>query len=164
LDTKWSIEPSFTITLHKRDLLLLNLIQATFGVGRVLEKNKDVSYTVWSIKDITNVIIPHFDKYPLLTQKRVDFLLFKSIVELINRKEHLTEEGLIKIVNIKASLNNGLSDKLKTIFPNAVPVPRVPITEPLSFDPNWVAGFIEAEGCFNIRVSLSKGCKAGYQV
>jgi len=38
LDTKWSIEPSFTITLHKRDLLLLNLIQATFDVGRVLEK------------------------------------------------------------------------------------------------------------------------------
>ena len=40
------------------------------------------------------MIIDHFDKYPLITQKRADFILFKSIVEMLNRKEHLTEEGL----------------------------------------------------------------------
>lgn len=32
---------------------------------------------------------------------------------MINHKEHLTEEGLIKIVAIKAAMNLGLSDKLK---------------------------------------------------
>ena len=49
------------------------------------------------------VIIPHFIKYPLITQKHVDFLLFKQVVELMNRKEHQTKEGLGKIVNIRAS-------------------------------------------------------------
>lgn len=42
----------------------------------------------------------------------------------MQRKEHLTQEGLKKIVALKASLNLGLSDKLKEAFPNLVPSPR----------------------------------------
>ena len=33
------------------------------------------------------------------------------------KKEHLTNEGLLKIVAIKASMNLGLSDDLKVAFP-----------------------------------------------
>ena len=40
----------------------------------------------------------------------------------MNRGEHLTIEGLQKIVAIKASMNRGLSDKLKQAFPNIIPV------------------------------------------
>jgi hypothetical protein len=29
----------------------------------------------------------HFDKYPLLTKKRADFIQFKSIINLINKKD-----------------------------------------------------------------------------
>ena len=39
-------------------------------------------------------------------------------------KEHLTEEGLQKIVAIRASLNWGLTDKLTAAFPSIVPVRR----------------------------------------
>jgi hypothetical protein len=34
----------------------------------------------------------------------------------MNRKEHLTPEGLKKILAIKASMNKGLPDELKSIF------------------------------------------------
>jgi len=36
-----------------------------------------VNYSVDSNKDLTN-LINHFEKYPLLTQKAADFILFKS--------------------------------------------------------------------------------------
>jgi hypothetical protein len=76
------------------------------GVGTIATyKNGNVVYSVQSIQDLTNVIIPHFDKYPLLSKKRADFILFKRIVDLMNRGEHLTKEGLNKIVSIKASMN-----------------------------------------------------------
>ena len=39
---------------------------------------------------------------------------------MINAKEHLTIEGLHKIVAIKASMNWGLSDELKKEFPNII--------------------------------------------
>jgi hypothetical protein len=42
----------------------------------------------------------------------------------MNNKKHLTIEGLHKIVAIKASLNLGLSDELKTSFANIVAIKR----------------------------------------
>jgi hypothetical protein len=57
---------------------------------------------VQTSKDL-KVIIEHFDKFPLITQKRADFELFKQAVEIMNRKEHLTPGGLQQIVNLKAS-------------------------------------------------------------
>jgi hypothetical protein len=39
-------------------------------------------------------------------------------------KEHLTTTGLEKLIALKASLNLGLSNELKTAFPKVVPVNR----------------------------------------
>jgi hypothetical protein len=60
----------------------------------------------------------------LITQKRADYELFKQALELIQNKEHLTNEGIQKIVRIKVSMNLGLSDSLKAFFPNVIPAPR----------------------------------------
>jgi hypothetical protein len=77
-----------------------------------------------SYKDLKNIVIPHFLRYPLKTQKHADFILFKMIVDLMNAGEHLTSEGLRKIINIKASLNLGLSELLINHFPDVTPVDR----------------------------------------
>jgi hypothetical protein len=50
-------------------------------------------------------IIPHFNSFPLVTQKQADYILFKEIVSRMANKEHLTNSGLIKILSLKASLN-----------------------------------------------------------
>lgn len=101
------------------------------GVGRI-SKGKNCAYFVSSITDLTAVIILHFVKYPLITKKQGDFLLFKSIVGasglMINNKEHLTMEGIYKIVSIKASINLGLTEVLNLAFPNIVPILR-PLSE-----------------------------------
>ncbi len=42
---------------------------------------------------------------------------------MISNKEHLTKEGLIKIVSLKAAFNDsGLSEKLQREFPDLVPL------------------------------------------
>jgi len=105
------VEAAFSISVNKKDLGILKSIKTFFGEGNIFYNKKDNCYhfTVSSIRDLTSVIIPHFVLYPLLSQKQVDFFLFKAVVELMNAKEHLTLLGLQKIVNIKASLNKGLS-------------------------------------------------------
>jgi hypothetical protein len=82
---------------------------------------------------LTNVIIPHFDNYPLLTQKRANFLLFKLGVDLISKKEHLTDEGLCKIVSIRAVMNRGLTDVLKKHFTDLILIEK-PVVELRSID------------------------------
>lgn len=62
------------------------------------------------------VIENHLNNSPLLTQKQADFLLFKSILDLIRRKEHLTQEGLNEIVSCKAIMNKGLTSTLEESF------------------------------------------------
>jgi hypothetical protein len=95
-----------------------------------------MEYRVGSLKDLTQVVLPHFDKYPLITQKLADYELFKQAVKLIDNKEHLTTEGLQKIVNLVASINNGLSDALKEAFPNTKPVQRPLVTNQEIKDPH----------------------------
>ena len=104
---------------------LLKEIQAYFGgIGRITEGKNNCGYYVSSIEELTTVIIPHFIKYPLITQKLADFLLFRSVVNIVNTKEHLTMKGLQKIVSLKASINLGLNDELKAAFPDTVPAVR----------------------------------------
>jgi hypothetical protein len=42
-----------------------------------------IIYSVSGIQDLTNTIIPHFENYPVLTQKAGDFILWKQIIILM---------------------------------------------------------------------------------
>ena len=145
--TGWSVRAIFETHLHVKDIALLEKIQASLGgVGSITTRDNQVSFKVY-YKDLA-VLIDHFDNYPLITKKRADFELFKRVLGLINRQEHLTPEGLIKIVSIKASMNKGLSEDLKTAFPNVTPVSKPFVEVAIIPDPNWVAGFVSGDPNF----------------
>lgn len=101
-----------------------------------------------------NKLILFLEKYPIITKKAADYILFKQVLELVNNKDHLTVEGLNQIINIKASMNLGLSDTLKSEFAGYVPVMRPLVNDPenLELDPHWISGFVSAEGNFDIRM------------
>lgn len=63
------------------------------------------------------IVINHFDKYPLLTQKLKDYKLFKLAFSLFNNKDNLSIVGIAKLMAIKSSMNNGLNPQLKLAFP-----------------------------------------------
>lgn len=71
----------------------------------------------------------------------------------MNNKAHLTLEGLNRIVNIKASMDLGLSDKLKAEFKGYSPVERPLINNEKTPDPYWIAGFVSGEGNFYVRIA-----------
>ena len=171
----WQLQPAYSIGLHKKDVSVLLLIQSFFGgVGRIkIDKNK-AAYVVTRISDLNNVIIPHFKKYPLMGQKRADFILFNSIVELMVKKQHLNMEGFIKILAIKYHLNLGISEELKQIlFAYIKSNPQmdtdlivnrsiIKVTEKL--DPNWVSGFVAGDGSFFVHIGQAKDTLTGYRV
>jgi LAGLIDADG endonuclease len=105
-------------------------------VGKfILLKNKDSCiFSVQSTKDILAKIVPHFDKYQLITQKRADYLLWKQAVIMVSRKQHLTPQGLQEIVNLRANCN--LSEVLQNAFPNTIPVERPVIENIIVPNPN----------------------------
>jgi hypothetical protein len=91
-------------------------------------------------------------------------LLFKKAVELVTNKSHLTMEGLNQIVNIKASMNLGLSEMLKLEFAGYTPIERPVINyDNVILDPNCISGFVSAEGNFDVRMPATNS-KLGYRV
>ena len=62
-----------------------------------------------------------------------------------------------------AAMNRGLSGKLKLAFPDVVPVERLDVQNVQIQDPNWIAGFTAAEGCFYVKIAKSN-TKIGWRV
>jgi hypothetical protein len=130
----YQVQLIFKITLHNKDLL--SQVQSYFGVGTITKHgNTTMQYCVKSIKDLS-VIISHFDKYPLISQKRADYELFKQAAKFFKNKEHLTDDGFKEILSIRASMNLGLSDELKIAFPNIIPASRPLTVDSEVIDPN----------------------------
>jgi hypothetical protein len=104
------------------------------------------------------------------------------VIELIECKKHLTPDGLQQapslflgiarialkksggFVNIRASMNNGLSDVLKVAFPNTIPVLRPDVELKQIPNPKWLTGFVDGDGCFAIKAQKSAAYISGYSV
>jgi len=109
------------------------------------------------MENLINTIIPHFIKYPLITQKYGDFFLWSKVVKLMDLKEHLTSSGFETILSYYASINNGISNTVKISFPNIISVFRINPILPNLLNPHWVSGFTAGDGVFSIGIRLITG-------
>ena len=165
--TGWRVEASFEITMHLKDLDLLKKVQKFFNVGGISISSSRLvaSYKITKLNDLVNVIIPHFDKYPLQSAKSIDYQLWKNCVHFMSEGEHLTQTGLEKIVSVKASINRGLSENLSIAFPNILPIvkPNFEISEqPLH--PDWVSGFSEGDSSFYVTIRKTNQIEAVFSI
>ena len=81
------------------------------GCGYLSPRNDIIDYHVTKFRDIVEKIIPFFDKYPVLGVKQKDFSDFKLVAQIIKDKEHLTEQGLLKVMEIKSTKQNDKKPK-----------------------------------------------------
>jgi hypothetical protein len=99
--------PEFTVVQHEVDQQVLYALKDYFGCG-VVRKNHGtrLSYRVRGHENLLQKILPFFEKHQLKTRKRVDFAKFRKVVLLMEKKEHLTPDGLEKIRQIKTTMNS----------------------------------------------------------
>ena len=166
--TRYNANLTFEIALNCKDKALLNALSDWFGVkSRNLYYNKNDDTYKWSVSsldEILNNIIPYFRAHPLITQKRADFEIFVKMAEIFRLKGHLSLDGLQELVNLKATMNLGLSDKLSLALPNTVAKPRPNIVVNNIWNPGWITGFTEGEGCFFVRLYKSSMSNLGLAV
>lgn len=133
-------------------------------MGKIRKNSRRTAvFRVDNIQEI-HVIVDHFTKYPLISFKVSDFLLFKQCYDLIKQKQHLTPEGLEKIVALKCNLNKGLTDVLREAFPNIIPVPRPHYNFNFIINPNWISGFVSGDSTFCVSIEKSDENKIGSRV
>lgn len=167
INLNWScfarVIPSFAIHIHNKDITLLDQIKKTLGVGNVRKNsNTTALFRVDNLKEI-QVIIDHFDRFPLLSVKASDYILFKECYNLIMQKQHLTPKGFEKILSLKYNLNKGLPDKIKKAFPNIIPVDRPEYKFTNIPNPYWISGFVSGDSTFSVSIEKSNN-KLGKRV
>ena len=107
----FQVLPEFVVSQHKRNVQVLQSLKTYFstGVVRAESSRKDETgrqYRVRNTSDLRSIIIPFFEKHPLKTTKRIDFLKFRYILTLMERGVHLTPEGVAKIRKIRDTMNS----------------------------------------------------------
>ena len=156
----WQIIPVFQFGLSVRDEEIIKKIKSYFNdVGNVNYdvKNNKVYFTVNKIKDLNDYIIPHFESYPLQSDKFTDYKLWSETVKIMIAKDHLTESGFSRVMSLKTALNRGISPELKEEFPNIIILSRPKLNYSSDLlDNNWIAGFCAAEASFSVSFNNSK--------
>jgi LAGLIDADG endonuclease len=64
-----------------------------------------VKFEIRDHNDLMRKVIPHFEKFPLISAKYNDFIIFKKICNIVNSAEHLTKTGFIKVINLAYRMN-----------------------------------------------------------
>jgi hypothetical protein len=114
LTTKAKVQvfPEFVVTQGAKSLSVLEALQQYFGCGKIYENRRTDNhrenlyrYCVRSKQDLQTKIIPFFDDYHLKTAKNNDFLVFKQVISIIEKKDHLRTVGLDSIRTLVATMN-----------------------------------------------------------
>lgn len=105
----WEIRPSFSVSQNRDRAEVLNLYKEHFGCGSIRpdRSDKTLKYEVRSVRDLVERVIPHFEKYPLLSSKRSDFEKFALVCKKMSHREHLTEKGFNEITELVFTINAG---------------------------------------------------------
>lgn len=104
----FQVLPEFTVVQHRRDEQLLHKIKNFFGCG-VVRNNHDerLAYRVRSVEHLIRTILPFFDRNPLQSRKRQDYLKFRDVLLIMERGEHLAKDGIERIRKIASRMNTG---------------------------------------------------------
>jgi len=147
-----SISFEMKITQHWHSADLLFIIKDFIGCGSVVidnRRDKTLKYHLTNFKDIKRSLLPLLEENPLLTSKRLDYLDFKKIIEIVENKVHLTLEGEDLLREIKKSINKGRSYAERVKFSKEITMKTIPSVD-------WIMGFIDAEGCFYFGITFQK--------
>jgi hypothetical protein len=93
------------IVQHNRSAIVLNQIQSFLGMGTIYLKNNSINHLkIQGLKNV-NLFINKFPADKLYGTKKLDYLAFCQIVDLMNNNKHLTTEGLAQIEEIVNTMN-----------------------------------------------------------
>jgi len=111
--TGYQISHKFAVVQGERSIDSLKKLKNFFKVGNIYinrrydnHKENLYRYSVVKREDLIKTIIPFFQKYPLQTSKKNDFLNFVKCMKVIEKNEHLTGKGATKIARYCEKMNH----------------------------------------------------------
>jgi hypothetical protein len=107
--TGFSVSLMFQLTQHSRDIALMQNLKNFWDCGKLFKRpnGEAVDFKITKFTDLTDKVIPFFQRIPLQGLKYKNFSDFCKVADIMKEKGHLTAEGLDQICKIKAGMNTG---------------------------------------------------------
>jgi hypothetical protein len=104
----WEVRPSFSVSQNGDRAEVLHALQVYFGCGSIRpdRSDKTLKWETRRLEDLLERVVPHFERYPLLSGKRLDFERFASVCRLMAAGAHRRRAGLIEIVELARAMNS----------------------------------------------------------
>ena len=103
----WEVRPSFSVSQNGDRAEVLYALQAYFGCGSIRpdRSDKTLKWETRRLEDILEHVLPHFERWPLMSGKHHDFERFASVCRLMAAGEHRSRTGLAQIVELARGMN-----------------------------------------------------------
>ena len=108
------VDPEFFIYQIRDYRSLLDLAKRVFGTGRIRPKpgnERVLVYSIESRRSLAEKVLPFLERYMVHSARRVVYKRFCSIVRAMERKEHHSRNGMIRIVEMAYALNPAAKGK-----------------------------------------------------
>src|SRR5919199_6049284 len=98
----WEVRPSLSVSQNGDRAEVLHALQAYFGCGSIRpdRSDKTLKWETRRLEHLLERVIPHFERFPLLSGKRFDYERFVSVCRLQADGAHRSRAGLIAIVEL----------------------------------------------------------------
>jgi hypothetical protein len=102
---RWRISAAFNVSQHDR--APLELFRETLGVGTMRRAGNGGWYwEVNRLSDLRDVVVPFFERFPLVGQKAEDFARWRSAVRLL-AAGRLSDQDYTKVLALREGMNRG---------------------------------------------------------
>lgn len=108
----WQVQHEFVVTQSAHSIDVLEGLKKFFECGFVYENERHDNHRLPLARffvrrrlDLRERIVPFFEDNPLITAKRNDFELFRTVLDMMYAGEHLRHEGLTAIAGITENMN-----------------------------------------------------------
>ena|SRR5215471_5693785 len=102
------VDPEFFLYQHRAYPQMLNFAKELFGTGAIFPKQGNervLVYAITSRRCISEKVVPFLRTYMISAPRKAIYDRFCEIVEMIERKEHHTPQGMVRIAEMAYALN-----------------------------------------------------------
>src|SRR2546421_10926167 len=98
----WEVRPSFSVSQNGDRAEVLHALQAYFGCGSIRpdRSDKTLKWETRRLEDLLGRAIPHFERYPLLSGKRLDFERFAAVCRLQAGRGPRTKDRRVAMIEL----------------------------------------------------------------
>ena len=101
----WKISAAFNVSQHDR--APLDLFRETLACGSMRRAGNGGWY--WEVNDLTSIrtlIVPFFERFPLVGTKARDFELFRDAVRIL-ASGSLSDADYVRVLTLREGMNRG---------------------------------------------------------